>query len=316
MTLFKIAVIPCCTLLFTVACANQPSPPVLSPHANTGDITLSQKVFDTDLVITAGKNFAGAISSIRFRGKEFIDAADNGREFQSAVSFDDMGECFNPTEAGSRDDKGQKSSSVLKEASTHDNVLETTTQMAFWFPPNSPYSKPKATKQQGKDYCGTRPDLLSSQNNTVLSQHILHKRVSIGRAGLPNVIDYQVQFHVPEAHQNATFVALSAHLPNAFNRFDFVDLSSGQLILSTGSGPQSLPVIASTADGNYALGIYSPMMPHQNYSYGRFMFPSISKLNCVFRERSIHLGNYDYHCMAVIGNREEVRQTIFALSKQ
>ncbi|MDO9104497.1 MAG: hypothetical protein Q7U57_06000 [Methylovulum sp.] len=273
---------------------------------------LSQKVFDSVLEITASRLFAGAVSSIRFRGKEFIDAADNGREFQSASFFDGMGACYNPTEAGAQNDKGKTTSSLLLDISVNDHIMETTTQMAFWTPPKTRYRKPKANKTHGKDYCGARPDLLYSQNETVLSKHILHKQITVGVAGLANVIDYRVQYDVPEAHQEATFEALSAHLPNDFSRVDVVD-PNGRLLPAPGEGEQALPVILSTPDGRYAMGVYSPMLPKARSGYGRFIYPSTSKWSCVFREQAIKPGRYSYRCLAVIGTREEVRQAMVEL---
>lgn len=274
---------------------------------------LSQNVFDSVLEITASRRFAGAISSIRFRGKEFIDTLDNGRELQSASSFDQMGECFNPTEAGSNDDRGKKSSSVLQNIAIQNNALTSTVQMAFWSAPKTRYKKPNA---RGKDYCGARPDLSHTQNQTVLSNHILHKTVSIGVAGLANVIDYKVQYDVPEYHHHATFEALSAHLPRDFSQVETLDLASGKLIASPGKGEQDKPVILSTEDGQYALGVYSPLLPQNKVGYGRFVFPTTSKWNCVFREQNITPGSYRFRCMAVIGTREEVRKSIFELAKR
>jgi hypothetical protein len=55
-----------------------------------------------------------AVSSITWRGRQFVDTDDHGRELQSAITFDDAAECNNPTEAGSRDDgRGSRSTSRL-----------------------------------------------------------------------------------------------------------------------------------------------------------------------------------------------------------
>jgi hypothetical protein len=54
-------------------------------------------------VITTTSRLAGAIHSLQWNGKEFIDSADHGRQLQSACSFDNArhanAETFNPTEA-------------------------------------------------------------------------------------------------------------------------------------------------------------------------------------------------------------------------
>ena len=48
--------------------------------------------------VTSSSYFKGAISSVKYKGIELINSADRGRLLQSAVSFDGMGECLNPTE--------------------------------------------------------------------------------------------------------------------------------------------------------------------------------------------------------------------------
>ena len=86
--------------------------------------------------IMADRDYGGAITSLTYNGYEFVDISDHGREIQSALSFDDLGECFNPTEAGNVTDQGsQTTSKVLSAASTLDSI-DTLTDAAFWLPPN------------------------------------------------------------------------------------------------------------------------------------------------------------------------------------
>ncbi|MFM9061891.1 MAG: hypothetical protein ACKOOI_02475, partial [Pirellula sp.] len=75
-----------------------------------GNKSISIQVEGDPLTITTTSRLAGAVHSIRWKGKEFIDSADHGRQLQSACSFDAMSdepfwaERYNPTEAGSRRD--------------------------------------------------------------------------------------------------------------------------------------------------------------------------------------------------------------------
>jgi hypothetical protein len=52
-------------------------------------------------------------------------------------------------------------------------------------------------------------------NDSVLSRHIVSKRVRIGYKQLANVIDYEVTFTVPEGerHTYAQFEALTGYMP-------------------------------------------------------------------------------------------------------
>ena len=84
-------------------------------------------------MITTTHRLAGAIHSLTWNGREFINSVDHGRQLQSASNLDGgtpiTAETFNPTEAGSRDDgAGEKSSSRLLHWRIEANALETTTQ--------------------------------------------------------------------------------------------------------------------------------------------------------------------------------------------
>src|SRR5688500_1226431 len=95
---------------------------------------------NSEVVITTMPRLAGAIHSLTWNGKEFIDSADHGRQLQSAANFDGGGEfiseTFNPTEAGSRrDGAGDRTSSRLLHSIIGEHSLQTTTQLAFWLAP-------------------------------------------------------------------------------------------------------------------------------------------------------------------------------------
>jgi hypothetical protein len=168
--------------------------------AASGNATIRGGPAGSEIVITTTDRLAGAIHSLRWKGKEFIDSSDHGRQLQSAASFDCAregefwAECYNPTEAGSRrDGAGNTTTSELLMLKAAGSTLETRTRMAFWLAP-------------GENSSG-RPAL----NTTFVSGHIVSKRVRIGYRELPLVIDYQVTFTVPpgEKHTLAQFEALT-----------------------------------------------------------------------------------------------------------
>ena len=70
-----------------------------------GDSSIRAKAGDSEIVVTTTARVAGAIHSLTWGGKEFVDSFDHGRQIQSASNFDAGGpfvpEVFNPTEAGS-----------------------------------------------------------------------------------------------------------------------------------------------------------------------------------------------------------------------
>ena len=282
--------------------------------AVSGDSQIRAKAGPSEIVITTTSRLAGAIHSLTWKGREFIDSTDHGRQLQSASNFDVnsqfIPETFNPTEAGSRiDGVGPNSTSVLHALTAKGNVLSTENQMAFWLQP-------------GEKSFGN-----SAKNTTVLSNHLLKKRVTIGVHGLPHAIGYDVTFTVPkrEHHRYAQFEAVTGYMPPAFSNFWTYDLTKKKLMsLSDGPGEQSLPVIFSTLDRQHAMGVWSPGQPSKGFGragYGRFRFETekVVKWNCVFRETNpnrLSAGNYSYRSYVLVGSLKNVTETMNALHRR
>jgi hypothetical protein len=89
---------------------NSPKTIGVKPNANA---KISAQVGPSPLVISTTERLAGAIDSLTWNGKEFINSWDHGRQLQTAAFIEKFGECYNPTEAGSSSDgTGPTSSSV------------------------------------------------------------------------------------------------------------------------------------------------------------------------------------------------------------
>lgn len=281
-----------------------------------GDAVIRGTFGKSDIVITTTNRLAGAIDSLQWGGKEFIDSHDHGRQLQSAASFDCASvqefwaECFNPTEAGSRaDGTGKKSSSKLLQLTVKGAELRTTTQMAFWLAP------------------GERSSGRPALNGQVLSDHRVSKRVKIGYKALTNVIEYEVTFQVPkgERHNYAQFEALTGYMPPEFEKFRTFRPSSGKLEeLSDGPGEQEYPVVFADADGTHAMGVFSPDQPSSGFEkagYGRFRFKEekVVKWNCVFRLRNVKgitTGDHCFRMFVAVGTLEDVRQALAAVAAE
>lgn len=289
-------------------------PDLLRGEAPSGDATIRAAAGGSEIVITTTSRLAGAIHSLTWNGREFIDSFDHGRQLQSASNLDAgapiTNETFNPTEAGSRDDgAGTKSSSRLLHLRTGPGVLETVNQMAFWLAP------------------GEKSGESLAKNRTILSNHLLTKRVRIGYKNLPQAIDYQVTFTLPpgERHAQATFEALTGYMPAEFERFWQFDPEREKLEpLSDGPGEIEQPVVLATASGSHAMGIYAPPQPALGTTgptYGRFRFKAekVVKWNCVFRVRDsggIAPGGYPFRMFVLVGDLETVRDALQRLHRE
>lgn len=271
----------------------------------SGDAVIRGRTPDSEIVITSTSRLAGAIHSLKWRGKEFIDSTDHGRQLQSAANFDQgtpiTAETYNPTEAGSRrDGAGPTSSSRLLSITANGNRLTSNCQMAFWLTP------------------GERSGPNLAKNSAVLSHWLLSKEVTIGALGRPQLIEYRVTFagHPDEQNNEAVFESLTGYMPAEFSSFYRFDAQSAKLEpLSDGPGEQPDPVVLSTPDGAFAMGIFSPEKARKGYGRWRFGAEKVVKWNCVFRVQQPQKGAwFSYLHYVAIGTREQVAETLTWLS--
>lgn len=280
----------------------------------SGDAVIRAPAGGSEIVIKTSSRMAGAIESLEWGGKEFIDHSDHGRELQTCWNGNAgvepiTDETFNPTEAGSLDDnRGGTSSSELLEIQARGNRLETFSQPAFWLNPG--------------ETSGGKP----ARNKTILSNDRLRKRVMIGCQNLPHAIDYEVTVSLAAEDHNTRCVieALTGYMPPEFEQFQIFDPKTGELApVDDGPGEQSMPLVFSTADGKYAMGVFSrgPETSRDAHgpTYGRWRMNDfrVVKWNCVFRLQNADglSGDYSYHVFVAVGSLEDVRTTLAALQK-
>jgi hypothetical protein len=280
----------------------------------SGDAVIRATAGTSEIVITTTARLAGAIHSLTWNGKEFIDSADHGRQLQSASNLDAgtpiMAETFNPTEAGSmHDGAGPISTSCLLHLVTTDRMLQTTTQMGFWLRPG--------------EKSGGHP----AKNTSVLSDQLLTKRVRIGYRDLPQVLPYEVTFTLPvgESHTHAVFEALTGYLPAEFERFLQFNATSGELEpLDDGPGEIRRPVVLSVASGSHAMGIFAPPQTAPKTigpTYGRFRFAQekVVKWNCVFRvtdTAGLTPGEYSFRMFVLVGDLPTITASLLTLHRE
>lgn len=255
---------------------------VLRPN---GDARVSGSFKGAPIVVSTSHQFAGAISSLTWNGMEFINSSDHGRELQSAVQLDGGGEDNNPTEAGSATDRAT-SSSVLRALGASGNVLHTQAQMAYWRP----------------------------FHFATVSDVTLKKQVTVGFAGIPNVIEDAITFSLPSAHVSASFEGLTGYMPPAFSTYSTYAPATKTLAPIANPATlaeEPLPIIVSTPDGRYAMGSYAHAgIGHYNYAY--WAFPgNTSKWDCgVSHVGAIPAGDYTVICYVIVGSLADVQTGI------
>lgn len=273
---------------------------------------ISASAGGSPIVIKANSKFAGAIYSLTWKGTEFVDAADHGRELQTASSFYSSysppswtAECYNPTEAGNHGDgSGGCTSSELLNFEATGNTLQTSTQMAFYS--NSTAPTPS---------CPT-----PINGSTVVSNHIMSKKVSIGVPGMAHAIKYEVNHTIPIGETNLAmgqFEVVTGYMPSLFKKFYRFNQSSGTLsdVTNNPAGESGKPIILATVDNNRAMGVYCPSIaPSATSGYGQFSFANVNKWNLVQRIPNVAAGQtYNFTAYICVGSLENVRLTMAQL---
>lgn len=290
----------------------------LAVGAVSGNASISGAFGGSSIVITTTSRVAGAIHSLTWNGVEFVNSDDHGRQIQSAASFgvnpSTENEAYNPTEAGSAaDGAGQTSTSVLRYKYVSGNYLETKSQMAFWLAPET--------------MCTSCSPDIPTINTTYTSNHVLNKKVTIGAEGLPNVIKYDVSFTLPndETHNQCQFEMLTAYMPLNFNKYFYMDFSTGNLV-QTGDNASNynaennmyhensnFPFILSTNDELHALAIY-----RIGAGTGRYHFVNTCmKLTMATRVTAPVSGaTYTFPCYIIVGTLADVQASLMALGSK
>ena len=273
------------------------------------------------MLVKASRRTAGAIDSLIYRGKEFINAYDHGRQISIAFRNNTFvqGECDNPTEPGSAND-GLSSTSTTQILNLNANMLGTLfTKVvpAFWTAPN----------QTTPDGCQNGP---RNDGRYVANDQLLQKNVQLGYKGDPQVMVYDITVF----NQRANVPSFQIEAPTGYMTHEFTSFyklhADGNLgyinmhlwnAVPYGNytfygGEQVEPGIISTPDGQFAMGAYSPSHYGVYPTYALYEFPnnapaiSTNKWSIVFRLGQINPGDYHFRSYIVMGNLNEVRERL------
>src|SRR3977135_2657642 len=162
-------------------------------------ITAPGLVFGKTLTVGTSSKFAGAVSSIKWGDKEFINNWDHGRQLSPNYQFFNRYICYNPYETGSLEDgNSPTSTSKLLSLTASGNILESETQMAWYY-------KNFLQNPSVNDACGDPSQWLPvTPYTSPLSDYRAHKKVTAGWFGPSNVIEYLTDVFIPGVVQRGT----------------------------------------------------------------------------------------------------------------
>ena len=275
--------------------------------------SIHASVAGDELTLTVSDRFGGAVSSLTWRGKEFINTWDHGREISYAWGMDDYGECLNPTEPGSASDyQSQDSTSrLLSVCSPAEDSLTTTTQPAYWLVPGE------------TGFCSGGAS--TAVNDSPLTNQRIEKTIEIGYGGLEHVIAFTATITLDQSYRSNNLEIPTGYLTYEFDQFWNYNPLTHELIPGE-SGPvtapwsfahdDSLPPILSTTDGEYAMGAYSAEMIQHYGTYGTNMSDPrdrTNKWNIVVREQPAPAGAYTYRSFVIVGTLQQVQDALSEL---
>ena len=292
--------------------------------AALGDSSITASVLGSPLVISTSQQFAGAISGLTFRGRQFVNRADHGREIQRAISFNEIYECYNPNEAGALDDgAGSTSKSLLISLSRPtSNSLITNNQMAYYI------------RQPQAGNCGNPGTTPVPTSGMLRSDFKVRKNVTIGYAGISNVIEYLTTFTmspnppVPISKAQAQgVVAVLNQDPNHSNSFtDFsavwtYDLATRNYLQNAElAGEDDTVRVLRDPSSSLAIAFYCPeLLQPYDYNSGGYRWHvdagnAISSLGDIRRAGAqAPSGTLSYRGYFVVGNDAEVQSGLNSL---
>ncbi len=259
--------------------------------------------------------FGGAVGSLTWRGREFLNIYDHGRQISYAWHLNDHGECLNPTEPGAAQDYFLQSSTtqVHEICGLALNHLSTRISPAYWTAPGEPA------------FCDNGTEV--GVNTTLVSENGFAREVMIGYEGLENVILFDAVITLEQDYRSLRVEAPTAYLTHDFTaRYSF-DPRDGALIPRPESmelyepfafvHSSTLPAVLATEDGAFALGAYTAMAGAQ-YQLLHYDVPNPFDANNKWNIRISFVpapaGDYVFRTFAVIGTLEQVHEGMVALS--
>ncbi|XP_061197111.1 uncharacterized protein LOC133205337 [Saccostrea echinata] len=247
----------------------------------------------------------GAIDSLTWNNRELVNSYDHGRELQMACNSNTYAECYNPTEAGGRDDSDH-TKTYIQWIRAHGNILESEVHPAFWLRPGA-----HETRDTTINGC-TRGS--AALNHQMTYKYPFHKKVTIGTHGIDNCIEYVSNFTIggdwPADLKFIQMEAPAGYMAGDFNQIYYFNPKTVSMEIHK---TDNHPVVLSTHDNLNAVGVYTP--PGQDsdipVKYGAHVFRlgtfdnDTGKWNVVYRKYRTH-GNqpvqYVYKTYICVGS--------------
>jgi hypothetical protein len=280
----------------------------------------------TNGTITAGmdcQSYGCAITTINWNGTEFINNYDHGRQGQIAMQLGGYGECWNPTEAGSKHDgNGAVSSSYPTASWATATTMASQVLAAYW-----------SIDGTGACPLGTHPN---ASYSTPTSSTIIRKQVTAGVGSYAQALRVDVEIVAESTSRSIElFTTYSSPIFGRLYRVDSTGTLSQPLWTNldwhTGAdymaqGTNTDVVIAATHDSTKAIAVVRPASTFRacetsrGYFGGHFAWggsdetaPGTTKLSVSAVAPAACGTTVNYTLYVLVGTLTQVRNMVVAL---
>jgi hypothetical protein len=283
-------------------------------------LEVDRRIDNGHLSVAISARDGGAVCSLVHDGQELVNDHDHGRQLQYAWIYNDLGEPYNPTEAGADLDQMKPTSTtkVLDVRSTAAS-LTTVCQPAYWFTP------------------GRHPGTV---NTAPVTKDILTKTITLGHQGDRRVAVLDARVAVATEPTGPAVTGLRIEAPTIYahavlTEHALFDVRTGEekpvpppkemrkdqmnTRINRVTEHWRVPLLSS-ADGRHALALYTPRA--QDY-WGAFTWdvPSDDPTNActkltLFFKHPVQAGKaYEYRTFLVVGTAAQVKESLRALGR-
>ena len=272
----------------------------------------TRQITNGTITVTVSTRNAGAVCSLVYDGQEFVNDHDHGRQLQAAWFYDDHGEAYNPTEAGSDSDGGgPTSTSRLLALNVTGNTLQTQSHPAFWRNLSVPERHRKNTVDVTKDK--------------------LTKKLTLGYGGDPHVLVFDSMVAISADLTGPGMESIRMEAPTLYshaglNRHFLLDLASGDLsehalrahmknqmneVIRNVKRHDLIPILG-TADGRHAIALFTPRRP-DFWAYYTHHVPSdnpshaCGKMTAFFKHAAAPGQSHAYRTFVIVGDLDTVK---------
>ncbi|RKH56406.1 hypothetical protein [Corallococcus aberystwythensis] len=291
------------------------------PYGTTGPKDGDTSFGNATVQMGTSASHGGAVTSLVYDGKEYINNQDHGRQMQVAFSLDGYDEALMPTEAGShRNGETSTSTSQVVGYGAQPGRMSSTVHPAYWLEPG--------------EEAGPYNSVGKAVNTTKVSEDLITKDITVGVGGHDNVIRYDSHIHLAAPHDKAYVEAPTTYVNGEFEKHYRFDPATGETreyprVHSEDPKPGgfadeagNVPLIVATEDGKHAMAIWSPdeTLPDLQYRLHQFDLKdpkqNCSKLGVTFGMSGGVPEDIKTQTYVIVGTVEEVKARLAELYQQ